>query len=78
MKFAIIALAIGVALPAYAQTTTTTDYYIVRDATTKKCTIVDQKPAASTTTTIVEDGKVYKSRAEADSAMKTVKVCTSD
>jgi hypothetical protein len=76
MKLAIIALAIGVALPAYAQSTT--EYYIVRDATTKKCTIVDQKPAASTTTTIVEDGKVYKTRTEADTAMKTVKVCTSD
>jgi hypothetical protein len=77
MKLAIIALAIGVALPAYAQSTTT-DYYIVRDATTKKCTVVDQKPAASTTTTIVEDGKVYKSRTEADTAMKTVKVCTTE
>ncbi|MDF2119723.1 hypothetical protein PY365_29600 [Roseiarcaceae bacterium H3SJ34-1] len=76
MKLAIIALAIGVAMPAYAQSTT--EYYIVRDATTKKCTVVDQKPAASTTTTIVEDGKVYKSRTEADTAMKTVKVCTSD
>jgi hypothetical protein len=76
MKLAIIALAIGVALPAYAQSTT--EYYIVRDATTKKCTIVDQKPAASTTTTIVENGKVYKSRTEADTAIKTVKICTTD
>jgi len=76
MRLAILTLAIGVALPAYAQSTT--EYYIVRDATTKKCTVVDQKPAASTTTTIVEDGKVYKTRTEADTAMKTVKVCTSD
>jgi len=76
MKLAILALAIGVAMPAYAQSTT--EYYIVRDATTKKCTVVDQKPATSTTTTIVEDGKVYKTRTEADTAMKTVKVCTSD
>ena len=76
MKLAILALAIGFAMPAHAQSTT--EYYIVRDATTKKCTIVDHKPAASTTTTIVEGDTVYKTRTEADTAMKTVKVCTTE
>jgi hypothetical protein len=51
------------------------EFYIVRDTTTKKCTVVDKKPTV-TTTTIVGDGTVYKSRTEADTAVKTVKVCT--
>jgi hypothetical protein len=51
------------------------EFYIVRDATTKKCTIVDKKPTV-TTTTVVGDGKVYKTRTEAETSMKSVKVCT--
>jgi hypothetical protein len=72
MKLAIIALAIGVALPAYAQSTT--EYYIVRDATTKKCTIVDTKPT-TTTTTVVDNG-TFKTKTEAETGMKTMKVCS--
>jgi hypothetical protein len=59
---------------AFAQTTTvSSDYYVVRDATTKKCTIVDKKP--TTTTTIVDNG-TFKTRTEAETGMKTMKVCT--
>ncbi|QPF83834.1 hypothetical protein IC762_29805 [Bradyrhizobium genosp. L] len=50
------------------------EFYVVRDATTKKCTVVDSKPT-TTTTTVVGDG-VYKTRTEADAAVKTTKVCT--
>jgi len=50
------------------------EFYIARDATTKKCTVVDTKPT-TTTTTVVGDG-VYKTKMEAESAVKTVKVCT--
>ena len=60
--------------PAFAQTT---EFYIVQDTSTKKCTIVDKKPT-TTTTTVVGNGTVYKTRTEAESAMKTVKVCTSN
>lgn len=56
------------------QAATAAEFYIVRDATTKKCTVVDAKPT-TTTTTIVGDG-VYKTRVEADNAIKTTKVCT--
>jgi tRNA A37 threonylcarbamoyladenosine synthetase subunit TsaC/SUA5/YrdC len=60
---------------AFAQTTTvSSDYYVVRDATTKKCTIVDKKPT-TTTTTIVDNG-TFKTRTEAETGMKTMKVCT--
>jgi len=59
---------------AFAQTTTvSSEFYVVRDATTKKCTIVDKKP--TTTTTIVDNG-TYKTRTEAETGMKTTKVCT--
>ena len=56
------------------QAASAAEFYIVRDATTKKCTVVDAKPT-TTTTTVVGDG-VYKTRVEADSAIKTTKVCT--
>ena len=60
---------------AFAQTTVSSEYYVVRDATTKKCTIVDKKP---TTTTMVQVGPAaFKSRTEAESGMKTIKVCES-
>lgn len=53
------------------------DFYVVQDAKTKKCTVVDQKPT-TTTTTVVGNGTVYKTREEAATGMKSVKVCTSD
>ena len=56
---------------AFAQTT---EFYVVRDATTKKCTIVDKKPT-TTTTTIVDNG-TFKTRTEAETGMKTIKVCS--
>ncbi|MET3841981.1 hypothetical protein [Bradyrhizobium sp. OAE829] len=56
---------------AFAQTT---EFYVVRDATTKKCTIVDKKPT-TTTTTIVDNG-TFKTRTEAETGMKSIKVCS--
>ena len=56
----------------YAQTAT--EYYVVRDASTKKCTVVDKKPT-STTTTVVDNG-TFKTKTEAETGMKTTKVCT--
>jgi hypothetical protein len=72
MKKVIIA---SVALAAFA-TPSLADFYIVQDASTKKCTIVDKKPTTTTTTIVGGDGKVFKTRAEAESGMKTEKVCT--
>jgi hypothetical protein len=51
-------------------------YYVVQDVKTKKCTILDKKPVATEYTTVGPDGVVYKTRTEAETAMKTVKVCT--
>ena len=68
------AIALTFATSAFAQTTQTTEFYVVQDTATKKCTIVDKKP--TTTTTVVVGNGVYKTRTEAESGMKTVKVCT--
>lgn len=77
MKRVIIAIALAGAfgLPAFAQTT---EFYVVQDTSTKKCTIVDKKPTVSTMTVVSPAGTVYKTRAEAEAGMKTVKVCTSN
>lgn len=74
MKFLISAAVVAfTATSAFAQATVSTEYYVVKDPTTKKCTIVDKKP--TTTTTIVDNG-VFKTRTEAETGMKTMKVCT--
>jgi hypothetical protein len=66
-----VALAAGLAGSAFAQST---EYYVVQDTKTKKCTIVDKKP--TTTTTVTQVGPVaFKTRQEAESGMKTIKVC---
>lgn len=61
---------------AFAGSAIAAEFYVVRDATTKKCTIVDTKPT-TTTTTVVDNG-TFKTRTEAETGMKTMKVCTTD
>ena len=75
-RFLIAGAIVGFATSTFAQTTTVVsgDYYVVRDATTKKCTVVATKPT-TTTTTIVDNG-TFKTKTEAETGMKTMKVCT--
>jgi hypothetical protein len=61
-----------VAAPASAQS-----FYVVQDAKTKKCTITETKPT-TTETTVVSGDSVYKTRTEAETGMKTIKVCSSN
>lgn len=65
----------GIALPAFAQAT---GYWIVQDSSTKHCSIVTQRPVSSTMTVVGPDGVTYKTRSEAQDAMRTVKVCHED
>ena len=66
------ALATALVVPAFAQAVTD-EYYVVQDTSTKRCTIVDKKP---TTTTMVQVGPMaFKTRTEAETGMKTIKVC---
>lgn len=67
------ALVASFAAPAFAE-----EFYVVQDTATKKCTIVDKKPTVTTMTVVSPSGTVYKTRAEAETGMKTVKVCTSN
>ena len=52
-------------------------FYVVQDAKTKKCMITESKPTTSETT-VVSGDTVYKTKSEAESGMKTTKVCTSN
>ena len=54
------------------------EFYVVQDVKTKKCTIVDKKPTTTTEVTQVGGTTVYKTRTEAETGMKSVKVCTSN
>jgi hypothetical protein len=67
------ALAVALTGSAFAQTT---EYYVVQDTTTKKCTIVDKKP--TTSTTVVVGNGVFKTKTEAETGMKSIKVCSSN
>jgi hypothetical protein len=72
-KFLIVGAVSAFAMTSvYAQTAS--EYYVVRDASTKKCTVVDKKPT-TTTTTVVDNG-TFKTKAEAETGMKSIKVCT--
>ena len=70
-----IAVIAALALPVGAFAQGAMSYYIVQDVKTKKCSVVDKKPVATEATIVCPDGVVYKTKAE--TAMKTVKVCTS-
>jgi hypothetical protein len=63
---------VALAAPALAQTA---EFYIVQDTKTKKCTIVDKKVVQSKDTIVTAS---YKTRAEAEAAVRAVKVCTSN
>jgi hypothetical protein len=76
LKKILIVGALAFAATAIAETANAAEFYVVRDATTKKCTIVDTKPT-TTTTTIVDNG-TFKTRTEAETGMKTMKVCTTN
>ncbi|MGY3239131.1 hypothetical protein ACVWZ4_000252 [Bradyrhizobium sp. USDA 4472] len=77
MKLRIATAAVMIAaftVPAFAAD----EFYVVQDVKTKKCTVVDKKPTDTSMTVVSPSGTVYKSRSEAESSMKTVKVCTSN
>jgi hypothetical protein len=73
MKKTFLSLAISsvLILPAAAQAT----FYVVQDTTTKRCTVVREKPTTQTMVIVGDSGKVYTTEAEAQSAIRTIKVC---
>lgn len=85
MKATLITAGMVLALagPAFAQAVGVgvgpagASFYVVQDTATKRCTIVDKRPTVKTTTIVSPSGKVFKTREEAETAMKTIKVCSS-
>jgi hypothetical protein len=49
-------------------------YYVVRDPVARRCTVVNQRPTLSTTTIV----GVYKTREEADTAMRRAGACAEE
>jgi hypothetical protein len=69
---------IGAALLiAFVTPALSAEFYVVQDAKTKHCTVVDKRPTTKETT-VVGDGKVFTTREEATTGMKSIKVCTSN
>jgi hypothetical protein len=66
------ALVASFAAPAFAAN----QFYVVQDVKTKKCAVVDKAPTDSSRTVVSPAGAVYKTRAEAEAGMKTVKDCS--
>jgi hypothetical protein len=64
------------ALAALTTPALAAEFYVVQDTTSKRCTIVEQKPTTSTTV-VVGGGTVYTSRTEAETALRSVAVCSS-
>jgi hypothetical protein len=50
-------------------------FYIVLNSLTKSCTVVDKVPHADTPNTTVASDTIYKTRAEAEMAIKTLTQC---
>jgi hypothetical protein len=73
MTKTILAFAIATSLvaPAAAQAT----FYIVQDSKTKRCSVVREKPTTTTTVIVGDTGKVYTTEADAQAAIRTIKVC---
>jgi hypothetical protein len=70
MKYA-ISLA---ALLACGATASAAEFYIVQDSSTKRCQIVEQRPTTSTSIVVGGD-RMFSTRTEAETSMKTTKVC---
>jgi hypothetical protein len=59
---------------AAAPASAATMYYVSQDATTKACSVVDKKPDGKAA---MEIGKAFKTKADADKALKADKQCKS-
>ena len=50
-------------------------FYIVLNSLTKNCTVVDKTPRTDTPNITVASDAIYKTRAEAEAAVKSLKPC---
>lgn len=68
-------LATAAVLAAFTTGAMAQTFYVVQDVKTKRCTVVKERPTTTTTVIVGDSGKVYTTEAEAQSAMRTIKVC---
>jgi hypothetical protein len=62
--------------PGYTQTSKAAPaFYIVLNSLTKTCTVVDKTPRTDTPNITVASDTIYKTRAEAEMAIKTLTPC---
>jgi hypothetical protein len=70
-KYLIATTIFAFTTPAIAQAT----FYVVQDTKTKRCQVVKERPTTKTMVIVGDTGKVYATETEAQSAMRTIKVC---
>jgi hypothetical protein len=77
----IAAFVSALAAGAHAQSTTTTAeptgdaYYVVQETTSKRCLVTMTKPSGPTVVVLGGDATAYRTRAEAEDAMKEINLC---
>jgi hypothetical protein len=70
-KYLIATTILAFTAPAFAQAS----FYIVQDTKTKRCQVVKERPTTKTMVIVGNTGKVYATETEAQSAIRTIKVC---
>ncbi len=76
MKRTVVTIILTLLLAVFSTPIWAAEFYIVRDRTTQKCTIVDKPPVTNIRTISLATDAIYKIKAEAESAMRTLKVCS--
>jgi len=75
MKRALVGIAFFL-ISSFATPVWADEFYIVRDLATQKCTVVAKPPTTDTRTITLATDTIFKSRADAETGMKSIKVCT--
>jgi hypothetical protein len=65
-------LVLAAAAVAVFVTPALADFWIVRDSATNKCMVVDKKPTDTKVVIVGGDGKIYKTRADAEKEVTVV------
>jgi sporulation protein YlmC with PRC-barrel domain len=68
-------LAGAVFVVAATATPALADYWVVQDTASKRCQIVEQKPTGPTRIIVGGENQVYRSRTEAEAALKSERPC---
>ena len=69
-------IAIAAALTALAIPALAADFYLVQDVASGRCSVVEERPSTESMV-LVGDGELYRTKAEAEAAMKKFFVCMS-